>query len=293
MFKHVIWDFDGTLFDTYPVMAKIFKDLLKKEGIEEPLDEIMQHMQVSLSAAVTYYEKKYAVSSDFIKEFKILQKTKGIESAKPFKDIEEICKYIHSTNRKNYLYTHRGSSAITLLKKYDLDKYFSEAEFGKEVTIRDLVRNSLRMRPDRIIVGEVRGKEAFDMMQAMNTGHEGSITTLHANTPVDAMNRLETMILMNDMEIPVSAIRNYIENAIDLVVQIDRLSDGKRKITSISEVVGIKDDNIVMKEIFTFKQSGVSDDGSVQGEFGIFKKKPVTLDKIVRRGYKDIEDIFK
>ena len=131
------------------------------------------------------------------------------------------------------------------------------------------------------------------MMQAMNTGHEGSITTLHANTPVDAMNRLETMILMNDMEIPVSAIRNYIENAIDLVVQIDRLSDGKRKITSISEVVGIKEDNIVLKEIFTFKQSGVSDDGSVQGEFGIFKKKPVTLDKIVRRGYKDIEDIFK
>lgn len=126
MFKHVIWDFDGTLFDTYPVMAKIFKDLLKKEGIEEPLDEIMQHMQVSMSAAVIYYEKKYAVSSDFIKDFKILQKTKGIEIAKPFNDIEDICKYIHSTNRKNYLYTHRGKSAIVLLKKYGLYDYFSD-----------------------------------------------------------------------------------------------------------------------------------------------------------------------
>ncbi len=191
--------------------------------------------------------------------------------------------------------TIEDAAELKLHQKHviSLETRLTNYEGEGEVTIRDLVRNSLRMRPDRIIVGEVRGKEAFDMMQAMNTGHEGSITTLHANTPVDAMNRLETMILMNDMEIPVSAIRNYIENAIDLVVQIDRLSDGKRKITSISEVVGIKEDNIVLKEIFTFKQSGVSDDGSVQGEFGIFKKKPDSLDKIVRRGYKDIEDIFK
>ena len=109
-------------------------------------------------------------------------------------------------------------------------------EGAGEITIRDLVRNSLRMRPDRIIVGEVRGKEAFDMMQAMNTGHEGSLTTLHANSPEDALNRLETMILMNDMDIPVSAVRGYIENAIDLVVNIERLADGKRKITSICEV---------------------------------------------------------
>ena len=105
-----------------------------------------------------------------------------------------------------------------------------------EITMRDLVRNSLRMRPDRIIVGEVRGKEAFDMLQAMNTGHEGSITTLHSNSVTDALDRLETMMLMNEMELPVSAIRGYIENAIDIVIQIDRLSDGKRKVTSISEV---------------------------------------------------------
>ncbi len=162
-----------------------------------------------------------------------------------------------------------------------------------EVTIRDLVINSLRMRPDRIIVGEVRGKEAFDMMQAMNTGHEGSLTTLHANNPVDALDRLETMILMNEMEIPVSAIRNYIENAIDLIVQVDRLSDGKRKVTSISEVVGMKDERITIKEIFTFKQTGVLDDGSVMGEFGIYKKKPLVYDKIVRKGFTEIKDIFE
>ena len=130
-----------------------------------------------------------------------------------------------------------------------LETRMSNYEGEGEVTIRDLVRNSLRMRPDRIIVGEVRGKEAFDMMQAMNTGHEGSITTLHANGPMDAINRLETMILMNEMAIPVGAVRGYIENAIDIIVQIDRLSDGRRRITCISEVDGIKDGNIVIRDI--------------------------------------------
>ena len=159
------------------------------------------------------------------------------------------------------------------------------------VTIRDLVINSLRMRPDRIIVGEVRGKEAFDMMQAMNTGHEGSLTTLHANNPIDAINRLETMILMNEMEIPVSAVRGYIENAIDIVIQIDRLSDGKRKITSISEVAGMEDGNILLKDIFTFKQTGVSGDGNAVGEFRMYKRKPLVYDKIVRKGL-ELKDMF-
>ena len=153
-----------------------------------------------------------------------------------------------------------------------------------EITIRDLVRNSLRMRPDRIIVGEVRGKEAFDMLQAMNTGHEGSITTLHANSPMDALNRLETMMLMNDMELPVSAIRNYIEKAINIVIQIDRLSDGKRKITSISEVVGIKNDKIEMKEIFSFKENGLSEQGNVRGEFVVYKYTPKVYDRMKRKG---------
>lgn len=160
-----------------------------------------------------------------------------------------------------------------------------------EITIRDLVRNSLRMRPDRIIVGEVRGKEAFDMLQAMNTGHEGSITTLHANSSDDAINRLETMMLMNDMELPVYAIRNYIEKAIDIVIQIERLSDGKRKITSISEIVGLKDEKVELKEIFSFKEDGVSDQGNVMGEFVVYKRVPKVYDRIKRKGIQ-LDNIF-
>ena len=160
-----------------------------------------------------------------------------------------------------------------------------------EITIRDLVRNSLRMRPDRIIVGEVRGKEAFDMLQAMNTGHEGSITTLHANSPEDAINRLETMMLMNDMELPVAAIRNYIEKAINIVIQIERLSDGKRKITSISEVVGIKEDKVKLKEIFAFKESGLSEQGDVRGEFVLYKYVPKVYERMRHKGIL-LEDIF-
>jgi len=160
-----------------------------------------------------------------------------------------------------------------------------------EITIRDLVRNSLRMRPDRIIVGEVRGKEAFDMLQAMNTGHEGSITTLHANSPEDAINRLETMMLMNDMELPVAAIRNYIEKAINIVIQIERLSDGKRKISSISEVIGIKDDKVKLKEIFAFKESGLSEQGDVRGEFILYKYIPKVYDRMKRKGI-ILKDIF-
>ena len=161
-----------------------------------------------------------------------------------------------------------------------------------EVTIRDLVINSLRMRPDRIIVGEVRGKEAFDMLQAMNTGHSGSMTTMHANGPMDALNRLETMILMAGMEIPIKAIREYIENAIDIVINIERLSDGRRKITSISEIVGIKDDIIQLKEIFQYNKKGITKDGEVAGEFLMHKYVPKVYDKIKRAGIDIIDDIF-
>ena len=161
------------------------------------------------------------------------------------------------------------------------------------ITIRDLVINSLRMRPDRIIVGEVRGKEAFDMLQAMNTGHSGSLTTMHANGPIDALNRLETMILMAGMEIPVKALREYIENAINIVVHIQRLSDGKRKITSICEVDGFKDDVINLNEIFLFKQDGLTSNGEVMGEFVMSKKVPEVYKKIKRAGIDDIDDIFE
>lgn len=162
-----------------------------------------------------------------------------------------------------------------------------------EVTIRDLVINSLRMRPDRIIVGEVRGKEAFDMLQAMNTGHEGSMTTMHANSAEDALDRLETMILMAGIEIPVKAIRGYIEHAIDIVVNISRLSDGKRKVTNISEVVGFKDDKIVLKDIFAFNQTGVTSNREVIGEFVLYNRIPDVYKKIVDRGINDIDDIFE
>ena len=162
-----------------------------------------------------------------------------------------------------------------------------------EITIRDLVRNSLRMRPDRIIVGEVRGKEAFDMLQAMNTGHDGSLTTLHANSPVDALNRLETMILMSEMDIPLRAIRGYIEKALDIVVNIERLSDGRRKITSISEVVGFDGDNIVLKEIFAFNQLGLTERGEINGEFVLYSYIPKVYNKIKNRGIDTVDDMFE
>ena len=161
-----------------------------------------------------------------------------------------------------------------------------------EVTIRDLVINSLRMRPDRIIVGEVRGKEAFDMLQAMNTGHSGSLTTMHANGPADALNRLETLVLMAGMEIPVAAIREYIVNAINIVVNISRLSDGKRKITSISELVGFKEDEIKLNEIFSFDQSGLTESGEVEGAFKTHKM-PKIIDLIESKGIKNIRSIFE
>ena len=161
-----------------------------------------------------------------------------------------------------------------------------------EVTIRDLVINSLRMRPDRIIVGEVRGKEAFDMLQAMNTGHSGSLTTMHANGPADALNRLETLVLMAGMEITVAAIREYIVNAINIVVNISRLSDGKRKITSISELVGFKEDEIKLNEIFSFDQSGLTESGEVEGAFKTHKM-PKIIDLIESKGIKNIRSIFE
>ncbi len=162
-----------------------------------------------------------------------------------------------------------------------------------EITIRDLVINSLRMRPDRIIVGEVRGKEAFDMMQAMNTGHEGSMTTLHANSPKDALNRLETMMLMAGMEIPIKAIREYMENAIDIVINISRLTDGKRKITSICEVVGFDRDEIKLNEIFAFNQTGITEEGEVDGEFVLNKATLKTYDRLKSRGITNLKDIFE
>ena len=162
----------------------------------------------------------------------------------------------------------------------------------KEVSIRDLVRNSLRMRPDRIIIGEVRGSEAFDLLQAMNSGHDGSLTTLHANSSRDALSRLETMILMDGLKIPMGALREYIGNAIDLIVYITRMKDGKRKIVDISEVVDNNDSDNALRNIFEFKSSHINENGSVSGEFVLQQYKPEVLKKIKMLGINDLDKMF-
>jgi pilus assembly protein CpaF len=152
------------------------------------------------------------------------------------------------------------------------------------VTIRDLVRNALRMRPDRIVVGECRGGEALDMLQAMNTGHDGSLTTIHANSPRDTISRLETMVLMAGMELPSRAIREQISSAIDLICHTDRLSDGRRRITKISEVMGMERDVIVMQDLFIFKQTGLDPGGAVLGHFTATGSIPTFIEEIDTRG---------
>ncbi len=136
-----------------------------------------------------------------------------------------------------------------------------------EVTQRDLVRNALRMRPDRIVIGEVRGGEAIDMLQAMNTGHDGSLTTVHANTPRDALSRLETMIQMTGMRLSERAMRQQVASAIDVVLQVARLSDGTRRVTSISEITGMEGDTITMQEVFVYERTGINAQGEVLGRF--------------------------
>jgi len=132
---------------------------------------------------------------------------------------------------------------------------------------RQLVINCLRMRPDRIVVGEVRGDEALDMLQAMNTGHDGSLTTIHANSPRDALTRLETMVAMANLNIPESAIRRQVASALDLIIQVSRMSDGTRKVINVSEVVGMEGDVVTMQDIFEFRKTGIGEKGEVLGEF--------------------------
>lgn len=167
-----------------------------------------------------------------------------------------------------------------------------DTEGKNAVTIRDLVRNSLRMRPDRIVVGEVRGGEALDMLQAMNTGHDGSLTTLHANSPRDTVSRLETMCLMAGMDLPVRVIREQIASAIDVIVQQSRLRDGSRKVTSITEISGMEGDKVVMTDIFRFEQSGVASDGKVLGELKPTGIRPLFSQQLEIAGFKLGPEIF-
>ncbi|MCC6038574.1 MAG: CpaF family protein [Armatimonadetes bacterium] len=162
-----------------------------------------------------------------------------------------------------------------------------------EVTIRDLVRNALRMRPDRIIVGECRGGEALDMLQAMNTGHEGSMTTIHANNPREALSRLETMVLMAGMDLPVRAIREQIAGAIDLIVHMARLRDGSRKVMQISEITGMEGDVVTMQDLFVFEHEGFDEMGRIRGRLRPTGLRPKCYERILERGIRLPVTIFQ
>jgi pilus assembly protein CpaF len=160
------------------------------------------------------------------------------------------------------------------------------------VTATDLVKNALRMRPDRIIIGECRGAETLDMIQAMNTGHEGSMTTVHANTPRDALSRLETMISMAGLELPIRALRAQFASAVDLILQASRLQGGPRKVTSVSEVIGMEGDTIIMQEIFAFRQVSVDSNGRAKGEFIATGIRPTFMDRLEQAGCHLPYDLF-
>jgi pilus assembly protein CpaF len=161
-----------------------------------------------------------------------------------------------------------------------------------QVTTRDLVRNSLRMRPERIVVGECRGGETLDMLQAMNTGHDGSLTTLHANSPRDALSRLETMTLMSGMQLPLRVIREQVAAAIDLIVQQSRMRDGTRKVTAITEVAGMEGEAIILTDIFKFEQTGLTQDGKVIGEFKPTGFRPMFSNRLEAAGFHLGPDVF-
>jgi pilus assembly protein CpaF len=162
-----------------------------------------------------------------------------------------------------------------------------------EITQRDLLRNTLRMRPDRIIIGEVRGAEAIDMLQAMNTGHEGSMTTVHANTPRDALRRIENMVSMAGLNYPVTAIRQQTASALDLLVQLGRLTGGQRKILNIAEITGMEGDAVCMQDLFVFKQTGLDAEGNAKGQFEACGVRPRLLERLKERGAELPEHLFQ
>ena len=166
------------------------------------------------------------------------------------------------------------------------------SEGRNAVTIRELVKNSLRMRPDRIVVGECRGGETLDMLQAMNTGHDGSLTTMHANTPRDALSRLETMVMMSGMDLPLKVIREQIASAVDLIIQQSRLKDGSRKVTAITEVAGMEGDTVVLSDIFKFEQTGLTTDGKVVGDLKATGIPPLFGPRLEAAGFKLGPEVF-
>jgi pilus assembly protein CpaF len=173
-----------------------------------------------------------------------------------------------------------------------LETKVSNVDGRGAVTIRDLVRNSLRMRPDRIVVGECRGGEALDMLQAMNTGHDGSLTTLHANTPRDALSRIETMVLMAGMDLPLKVVRQQVSSAVDLIIQQTRLKDGSRKVTAITEVAGMEGDTVVLTDIFKFEQTGVGPENKILGELRATGIRPIFTPRLEAGGFKLSGEIY-
>jgi pilus assembly protein CpaF len=160
------------------------------------------------------------------------------------------------------------------------------------ISTRDCVRNALRMRPERIIIGECRGGETLDMLQAMNTGHGGSMTTLHANTPREGLSRLETMIMMGGFELPVKAMRQQIAAAVDVIIQANRLQGGPRKITSVTEVLNMEQDVIIMQEIFRFRQLGIDQNGRAYGQFEATGVRPTFVPRLEQKGIKLPSNMF-
>lgn len=195
-----------------------------------------------------------------------------------------VSQYIPSTER---ILTIEDSAELQLKQDHvvRLETRSANTEGSGEVTQRDLVRNALRMRPNRIILGEVRGGEALDMLQAMNTGHDGSISTIHANTVRDAISRLSTMIMMTGLDLPDRAIKEQISSAINLIIHLVRFADGTRRIVKITEITGMEENTIVMQDIFSFEQRGVDQNGIVIGKFKASGVRPYCADRFKTRGH--------
>ncbi len=205
--------------------------------------------------------------------------------------LNAISKYIPAGNR---IVTIEDSAELKLQQPHvvRMETKPPNIEGKHEVSIRDLVRNALRMRPDRIVVGEVRGGECLDMLQAMNTGHDGSLTTLHANSPRDALSRMETMTMMAGMELPLRVVREQIASAVDLVVQLSRLKDGSRRVTYITEVSGMEGETVVMTDIFKFEQTDFTEDGKIIGELKPSGIRPLFTPRLEANGFRLGPEVF-
>lgn len=205
--------------------------------------------------------------------------------------LNAISKYIPAGNR---IVTIEDSAELKLQQPHvvRMETKPPNIEGKHAVSIRDLVRNALRMRPDRIVVGEVRGGECLDMLQAMNTGHDGSLTTLHANSPRDALSRMETMTLMAGMDLPLRVVREQIASAVDLIIQLSRLKDGSRRVTFITEVSGMEGETVVMTDIFKFEQTGIDENEKIIGELKPSGIRPLFTPRLEANGYRLGPEVF-